>query len=380
MDLSILPILEARHEEEFNAEHPMFEYNVPAVNDEAKACLAKADHIVVIGMGGSVLPLKAFVYAADLQNKVHFVDTVDPTYWERITQIPNAVYCLVSKSGATLEVKTVMAELVESGKIKDCLVVTDSQNGFLREYASEHKLPSLDIPSDIGGRFTNFTVFHRAVLEKFGVDFDSMLTQAQKVRDMLKEKPLVLNHLFENMFESGRKNLVIWAYGERLYGFAQWVQQALAESLGKKNKKGLRVGNLPIVLKGPQDQHSVLQLLVDGPQERDLWFFVPKESETRPNRNLKNFPEEFNKMGMANVLDILAESTYRTFLERLEKDDTAQPLARWIFREGMNDIVSSVVIVQALVEYSGKRLKIDAFDQPGVERGKEIARGLLAEL
>ena len=379
MDLKVLPhSIMQKKSHSFKAQHPMFKYEVPAVSEDIKEKLLKASNVVVIGMGGSVIPLKAFADAADLNEQIHFVDTVDPRCWRRVLALTNPVFCLVSKSGETLEVKALMAELVAAKKISDCIIVTDKKNGFLRDYSNKHGVPSLEIPSDIGGRFTNFTVFHRAVLERFGADFNSLLDRAKKLRDELKTNSDILETLFENLFVGHQKNLILWAYGERLHGLAVWVQQALAESLGKRSKEGKRMGNLPIVLKGPQDQHSVLQLLIDGPQERALWFLTPKGLGKRTKRELTDYPDIFNKVGLNETLNILAESTYKTFEERLENKETSQPLARWNFEDGLYDVVEMLVIVQALVEYAGEKLHLNAFDQPGVERGKQIARELVS--
>jgi glucose-6-phosphate isomerase len=150
----------------------------------------------------------------------------------------------------------------------------------------------------------------------------------------------------------------------------------IAESLGKKRLDGKRIGVTPLALQGPQDQHSVLQLLIDGPQDKVIWFFEAALSKPTKKRKLIAIFKEFEKRGLSESLSILCESTYRTFQERLENTETHQPISRFQWKS-VQDFIHSIVLLQALTEYSAARLGINAIDQPGVERGKEIARALI---
>ena len=348
----------------FNAVHPMFRYEVAEVDSKILERFRQAGVIVVVGMGGSVLPLKAFVDFFKLQSKIFLLDTVDPDRFEIIKSLPNPLFCIVSKSGETLEIKALLDQIIEAGFSKNILTVTDSESGFLREFTKRGNLLSLPIPADIGGRFTNFTVFHRALLESQGIPFAPLLQQAKKMVEHFKNDTTVLEKLFQQVFGSERHSLILWTYGDRTFGLAAWMQQVLAESLGKKTKKGERRGILPVVLKGPQDQHSVLQLLSDGPQDKVLWFF-----------------SAFHGGGvLAEALSILMESTFKAFEERLANSETNQPIARFDLEANPEFLVEMIVMIQAFTEYAADRLQVNAFDQPGVERGKEIARELTREL
>lgn len=360
----------------------MFAYDVKAVPESIKGLLIRYDHVVVVGLGGSVLPLKAFVDAYGLSESIFFLDTVDVSLWTKLSKIPKTLFCVASKSGETLEIKALLSELVLAGKLNDTLVVTDRDKGWLRGWATEKKLPTLEIPSDIGGRFTNFTIFHRALLERFGIHFDGLLSRAQEVCVQLKKDPRILEKLYQQSFGGNRSKLILWLYGERLLGLGQWIQQAIAESLGKISTEGRRVGIMPIVLRGPQDQHSVLQLLRDGPQDAALWFFwtsQKKKLSPRDRSQLVNGLETFQRIGLQDAMDILVRSTYQSFAERLADPDLAQPISRFELTENTADIAEIIALIQAFVEYAGNKLRISPFDQPGVERGKQIARDLIAE-
>jgi glucose-6-phosphate isomerase len=266
---------------------------------------------------------------------------------------------VVSKSGETIEIQALLQELLRANRKQDLLAVTDPQAGALRSLVSKLALPSLPIPSKIGGRFTHFTVFHRALMERFGISFEKILQSACLERDQLKADSTVLQQMFQAMFNPHKSKMVLWGYGERFRGFADWLQQAVAESLGKKKPSGERVGVFPIVLQGPQDQHSVLQLLMDGPQDFSIWFF---EEQSQPQKTLDA------------LRSLFCESVYESFRERIESPETSLPLVHLKSDLSESDLGRLIARFQALIEYCGKLLEINAFDQPGVERGKQIAR------
>lgn len=358
--------------------HPMFQYQVPPVEAGTKTLFKKYQRFVVVGMGGSVLPLKAFVDYFCLSDRILFLDSLDSGHVDRCLKMKQTLFCIASKSGETLEIKTLLSEIYSRKLNKNLFFVTDPARGLLRTLAQTQKIPSLEIPSNLGGRFTNFSVFHRALLERFGVSFDRMLGVAQKKRDELQRNPSLLCDLFSGLFNEKTRSLILWSYDSRLRGLCEWAQQALAESLGKKTSEGKRFGVLPTILNGPQDQHSVLQLLTDGPQDKTLWFFVSSISPKSVRRtNLPEALKDFKNKSLGQIQKILADSTFETFCERLSQGPTAQPLVRWSFSKGPEELVEFIVCVQALVEFAALRLGVNAFDQPGVERGKEIARELL---
>lgn len=367
----------------FKAKHPMFQYQTDAVPEKFQTKLEKFDRIVVIGMGGSVLPLKALVDAAELGEQIQFLDTVDPRAFEKIaTDDPKTGFCVVSKSGETLEIKALLSEVIDRGWKDRLLVVTDPERGSLRKWADSEELATCPVPQEIGGRFTNFCAFHRAIFEKFSQPFEAWLALAQKKVAELKAEPQVLEQLFQLFFEEQRPNLILWVYGQRLHSFAYWMQQAIAESLGKVTEGGKRVGVFPIVLRGPEDQHSVLQLLRDGPQRQSL-FFISEDIDHRSaatSRKLPEFCKDLETKSLKQVHSILEDATYQSFEERIKKPELSQNLLRWkLSPESLvEEVTKATVMIQAFVEYAGLRLGIEAFDQPGVDRGKQLARALLS--
>jgi len=347
----------------FSAKHPMFSLSETELPQGIGEWLRSFENFVVVGMGGSSLPLKAFVDAAQLQDRIHFLDRLSSVLLDRFLKLPKVLFCIVSKSGETLEVHTLLRELQIRSPEQGILIVTDPQNGSLRKLVNEKKLKSIAIPQSLGGRFTHFSPFHRALLERLGVDFSSLVMKAKLTVESLKKDPSPLEGLYRNLFEYPKSHLILFAYGDRLLGLCEWIQQAIAESLGKRSSDGKRLGIFPIVLKGPQDQHSVLQLLMDGPQNSALWFFGTHSDGSR----------------LAAIQSLLEESSFQSFKERLANPETHQPLARWTFEKNLEEVAEAIVTIDAFIEYASERQGINAYDQPGVERGKQIARDLMSK-
>jgi glucose-6-phosphate isomerase len=329
--------------------------------------MRSAQEIVVVGMGGSVLPLRALLETAPGVSKIRILDSVDPAIFDQVcASLANPLFCVVSKSGETLEIQVLLAEILNRFPEAKILAVTDPSRGALREQVRANGWLSLEIPPTIGGRFTHFTIFHRALAEMLGVDFDSLLVRAKHLRDEFKKEAKALEHLFRVLFDPVVKRHVLWAYGSNRLGMAEWMLQALGESLGKINAGAKRSGVMPMVLRGPQDQHSILQMLMDGPQDSVLWFIGPKKPLADDSTLQKS-------------LWVLAESTLQSFCERVETADRSQSIVQSCIRDSL-DATELIVLIQCFIEYAAIKLEINAFDQPGVERGKIIAREIWAKM
>jgi len=349
--------------QKFQALHPMFSYQVEEVPESVAKALKAAKEIVIVGLGGSVLPLRALLDLHPRSQDLLYLDSVDPRRVEKVfNQLRDPLFCVVSKSGETLEIQILLAEILKRFGDNKILAVTDSKSGKLRALATEKKWLSLSIPSELGGRFTHFTVFHRALLENWGVSFEALLMRARSQIEELKNSSQSLELLKRMLFNEGVSHHIFWHYGQAREGMALWMQQVLAESLGKTRADGQRFGILPTVLEGPQAQHFVLQLLMDGPQNSALWFLEPSAVQK-------------TESALERGLWVLAESTKQSFLERVPNPKLSQSVISSSLTS-IEDAVDLIVLIQAFIEYLADDFNIPAFDQPGVERGKTIAREL----
>lgn len=369
------PKLEVKEWADFKAEHPMFQYQSSEADLSFRDRFRAIKKIVVIGMGGSTLPLGVFRSALVLEGMIELWSDLEFSAQLSSLEIESTVFCLVSKSGTTLEVQATAASLL-SKVPSDRFVVVSDEASPLEIWAKEKNIPFCKIPKEMGGRFTNFTDFHRVLMEALGFSFIEWLRLARSKIEELKKDPSRLERMFQQIFGADKSNLILWSYGRKSLGLAKWMQQVLAESLGKLDSKRHRKGIFPIVLEGPQDQHSVLQYLTDGPQDHVLWFLESHPESDEVLAAADAFPMVAGQ-SLSKISAILAESTYRTFQERLSKPETAQRLLRWKLGSSIENYVEAIVTMQAFIEYAATRLGVNAYDQPGVERGKQIAKDLL---
>lgn len=369
------PKLDVKECSGFKAEHPMFQYQSSEIDLSFRERLRKAKKIIVIGMGGSTLPLGVFRSALGLEAVMELWSDLEFSAQLLELDIESTVFCLVSKSGTTLEVQATAASLL-SKVPSDRFVVVSDEASPLEIWAKEKNIPFCKIPKEIGGRFTNFTDFHRVLMEALGFSFVNWLSLARSKIETLKKDSSGLERMFQQIFGADKSHLILWSYGRKSLGLAKWMQQVLAESLGKLDSKQNRKGIFPIVLEGPQDQHSVLQYLTDGPQDHVLWFLESHSESDETLAAADAFPMVAGQ-SLAKISAILAESTYRTFQERLSKPETSQRLLRWKLGSSIEAYIEAIVTMQAFIEYAATRLGVNAYDQPGVERGKQIAKDLL---
>lgn len=369
------PKLDLKECSDFKAEHPMFQYQSSEADLGFRDRFRAIKKIVVIGMGGSTLPLGVFRSALVLEEMIELWSDLEFSAQLSELEIESTVFCLVSKSGTTLEVQATAASLL-SKVPSDRFVVVSDEASPLEIWAKEKNIPFCKIPKEMGGRFTNFTDFHRVLMEALGFSFIEWLRLARSKIEELKKDPSRLERMFQQIFGADKSNLILWSYGRKSLGLAKWMQQVLAESLGKLDSRRHRKGIFPIVLEGPQDQHSVLQYLTDGPQDHVLWFLESHPESDEVLAAADAFPMVAGQ-SLSKISAILAESTYRTFQERLSKPETAQRLLRWKLGSSIENYVEAIVTMQAFIEYAATRLGVNAYDQPGVERGKQIAKDLL---
>lgn len=368
-------------------------YKLPAASfkilNEAKAIdVSNFTQIVVVGIGGSSLGVKAIDSMLRPANKaakeILFFENSDPlTIISLIKRVrPNeAAFFIISKSGSTIETtsifKTLIHNLALDLDVKDnhrVFVITDN-NSDLSKFALHHKLKAFYIPHNVGGRFSVLSAVGVVVLHFAGYDAAALLRGASNFLESFLEKKE--KHLLEKAcfyYENAEKYSinVLFSYADSLENFNKWYVQLWAESLGKIDVKGRHVGLTPIGLTGATDQHSFLQLIIEGPRDKTLTFMsvenfqddiaiadiTLKHIEKTDFVNNKNFSELINaqcKAVMQSVNKLGINSDFITF-----------------------DIVNEenigilVIYFELLTSLVGSMFKIDTYNQNGVELGKKI--------
>ena len=372
--------------------------HLPEATEEARAILryrqgtAWAREVVVLGIGGSALGARALYQAlapADPPARLHFVDHTDPGPIARLMaglDPERTLVLAVSKSGGTAE--TLAALLVFHRWLEDALgegwrehlaAVTDPERGPLRAYARAQGLAAFSVPPDVGGRFSVFSPVGLVPLAFAGVAIEDLLMGARRANARAREEA-AQSALFLYLLERhrGKRVHVLMPYGKRLEGVADWFVQLHAESLGKaRDRRGSRVhlGPTPLAALGPTDQHSLLQLLREGPNDK-LVAMVRAEDPGEDLRlpELPGLPAAGYLFGktLAQLQDAEARGTALALAEAGRPVLTLTIPA--VDAPSLGDLLQFLMWQTAFL---GELYGINAFDQPGVELAKTYTYALM---
>lgn len=368
------------------------------------------DALVVLGIGGSALGAAALRDALlpPLWNelggeargglpRIYILDNPDPDSVSALLSHldPSHTLCnVVSKSGTTAET---MAHLLVvwrwleralgAGGIGNRLLVTTSPaRGTLRGLAAEYDLRVLPLPEAVGGRFSVLSPAGLLPAAVTGIDIEAVLGGAAVMAgrcatDELARNPAgilaTLLHVADT--EAGARTQVFMPYADRLRGLAYWVQQLWAESLGKAvDRQGRRVetGPTPLPAFGAADQHSILQLLMEGPRDKVVVFLAretPGEEVAIPS--LFRDTPALSYLGGHTLFELLDRERLAT-AEALRREGRTN-LTVTVDRIDAESLGALFMLFQVAVVYAGALYGVDPLDQPGVELGKVLTCGLM---
>jgi glucose-6-phosphate isomerase len=343
-------------------------------------------HIIVLGIGGSSLGARAiydFLLPSNNYDKeLIFLETVDPlkiNYCLKKLDLSDAQFVIISKSGNTIETISIFKYLDSLIEIDstNCTIISEAESE-LTQFANENNIKAFDLAENIGGRFSVFSAVGIVPLAMVGVDIDNLLNGCKRVSDSFFKqedyyKPIIrkARFLVEN---KSRFNInVIFSYSSLLESFNKWYVQLWAESLGKVNINGTRQALTPIGLVGPVDQHSFLQMIMDGVRDKTVTFikindlkdssFIPKKTSNKFDDLAWSCAEgvSFNEL-----LNMQADATIQSVQEQ---DDIPCDVVSIRTVDEYN-IAKIMFSYQLLVSCIGAFLQINTYDQPGVEYGK----------
>jgi glucose-6-phosphate isomerase len=346
-----------------------------------------------LGIGGSALGPMALHRAlshpyhnllADRPGpRVHFAENTDPASLSAVLDVidlPNTWVNVVTKSGSTAEtmanflvIRAALMEALDEGDYGERVVfTTDPEEGYLTRIAEREGISTLPIPPDVGGRFSVLTpvgLFPAAVT---GLDIDALLKGgAQCVDEVMEEgsdHPAVKGAAFYYLLDTakGRNVRVMMPYADALDRLAAWFVQLWAESLGKEGK-----GSTPHAAVGTTDQHSQVQLYMEGPQDKVIEII---EVENHPrDLPIPKAYEDLEGVGylgghtMAELLNVECDATRKALSEAGRPNATIK-LAK-IDEEHLGYLMQALEVQTAI---AGSLYGVNAFDQPGVEAGKQI--------
>ncbi len=342
--------------------------------------------IVVIGIGGSSLGSKA-IYEflrkkQPFSKRLFFLESTDPTDIRSTlasVTLADTLFVTISKSGTTVETIGILKYLSSIVTLtSDNMAVVSETATSLHSYAKEKKLPFFEIPKNVGGRFSVFSVVGLLPLALIGVDIENMLQGAQKVYRAFFDQKAYYDILMEKarftVENKHRFNInVLFSYSSALEGFNKWYIQLWAESLGKINKNGTKQGLTPVGLIGPVDQHSFLQLIIEGVRDKTVTFIKVADFEEQiiiPSQSPLEELAYIENVSFSKLIDLQADATIESIAEQ---GDIPYDVVT-IDKVDEYNIAELMYSYELLVSIIGAFLQIDTYDQPGVENGKKILR------
>ena len=376
--------------------------------DFARTVRGRFDDVVVLGIGGSALGPIALRTAlrpsgwnslsADQRGghpRLHVLDNVDPFTITALLDrlgLARALFIVTSKSGGTAE--TMAQYLVVRDRLDRALgrqarehlvFVTDPEKGALRAIARSDGITALDIPPAVGGRFSVLTPVGLLPAALIGIDTAQLLSGAADMQqrcesDDLRRNPAGVFATLQWMADQqlGRHIHVLMPYSDPLRDVAAWFVQLWAESLGKEQagSPGIGVGPTPLAALGATDQHSQVQLFMEGPQDKTVAFVAvgdPLADVEIPR--LHSTVPELGYLGghrLAELLDIERRATAGALARRGRPNLTIQldRVDEWHFG-------GLLMLFEVATIYAGTLYGVNPLDQPGVELGKQFTYAML---
>ena len=355
----------------------------------------KYSDMVVLGIGGSALGIKmlknTFLDSVNKKSKcnVRVCDNIDSDTF--ITMLNNlnlkkTMFNVVTKSGSTSETLAQMMIVISRMKRKKIdiskhIVITTTKDNALYNFAIENNIPTCLIPESVGGRFSVLSSVGLLPAVVMGIDIVKLLKGARAGIENAKltnEKNIAFTSAFINYtyLTKGRTNLVTMPYSDRLALVPEFFAQLWGESLGKKyNLKGEEVhaGQTPIKSLGVTDQHSQLQLYSEGIDDKVIMFMTVNKCEYDEVIDGDiDLAKHLKGTTLKGLLDYEYISTSFSLVEVGRPNYTID-----IDKISEESIGELIVFMEMMTAFMGSMLKVNAFDQPGVELSKIYTKGCL---
>jgi glucose-6-phosphate isomerase len=322
----------------------------------------------IIGMGGSTLGAQAIYdfLKKKIKKKFIFIDNLN-TFKNKITK-KNLNNLIISKSGNTIET-IVNANVLIKKKDKN-LFITEKKKSYLSLLAQELKAEVVDHNNYIGGRYSVLSEVGMLPAELMGLNHKKF----RQLNDLVKNKSfmrsLVSNVESTIYFLNAKKyNSIIINYDEQSTNLFNWYQQLVAESLGKEKK-----GMLPIISVMPKDNHSVMQLYLDGFKNNFFTFFFTHEKDSFKLNNEKVLLEQsFLKNKDINQI-MYAQKKATEFVFKKKNIPFRSFEIKKRDEKTLGELFCFFILETILI---GKSLKVNPFDQPAVELIKKETKKIL---
>ena len=350
----------------------------------------KQKDIVVLGIGGSSLGTYAihkFVQHKENNKKLHFIESTDPldvAYRLNKIDLEGAFFIIISKSGGTVETISNLKYIASKVEVDNTNTVVISElDSILADFAKAKEMEIFEIPKDVGGRFSVFSPVGLLPLAIMGVEIDELLKGCKEVSESFFNQgayyDAIMNKARFMVENKNRFNVnVVFSYSSLLEGFNKWYIQLWGESLGKININQTKQALTPIGLLGPVDQHSFLQLIMEGKRDKTLTFIKVDDFENEldvPDITLPGLEslDYLNNIKFKDLINMQADATIEAINDL--KDIPCDVIT--VERVDEYNIAKLMFGYQLLTSVIGRFVQINTYDQPGVEAGKIILKNNL---
>ena len=330
--------------------------------------IKKNKNFRIIGIGGSTLGIEAIYQflSHKIKKKFVFINNLTPKLKSNEKKI-KAINIIISKSGNTLETIANSNLLINQ---KKNIFITENKESYLKNLATNLKAEVIDHKNYIGGRYSVLSEVGMLPAEIMGLDekkfkrLNYLINNKNFLNELIKNVSAILNFVKQKKYNS-----IILNYDNKSENLFRWYQQLVAESLGKKSK-----GILPIISKMPSDNHSLLQLYLDGPKNNFFTFFSTHDlkSEKINNKFLYKTHNYLRNKSFSKIIYAQKSATQKVFNKKKLPFRSFELKTR--NEEVLGELFCFFMLETILL---GRALKVNPFDQPSVELIKKETKKIL---
>ena len=323
----------------------------------------------IIGMGGSILGAEAIYdfLKKKIKKKITFVNNLNSNadYFQEKNINLNLI---ISKSGNTLET-IVNANILIKDREKN-IIITENKDSYLTNLASKLKAEIFEHKNYVGGRYSVLSEVGMLPAELMNLNEHKF----KQFNNLIKNKTFVNNLVNNvagtlNLIKNGRYTSIILNYDKQSENLFKWYQQLIAESLGKKSK-----GLLPIVSSMPKDNHSLMQLYLDGPKKSFYTFFNVLDNRVTKinNNNILTGHQYLRNQSIEKIKQSQMLATEKVFKSKKIPFRSFRVLKR--NEQSLGELFCFFILETILL---GRALNVNPFDQPSVELIKKETKNIL---
>jgi len=330
--------------------------------------ISKDKNFRLIGMGGSTLGAETIYQFLNhkVKKKFIFINNLNSKIKDKEKKI-KATNIIISKSGNTLETIANSNLLIKGNKN---IFITENKKSYLSNLAYILKAEIIEHKNYIGGRYSVLSEVGMLPAEVMGLNerkfkrFNYLINNNNFLNELIKNVSAILKFVKEKKFNS-----IILNYDKNSENLFKWYQQLVAESLGKKSK-----GILPIISSMPADNHSMLQLYLDGPKNNFFTFFkaLDLKSDKINNKWLNVSQNYLRNKSFSKIINAQKNATEKVFYRK------KLPFRSFEIKKRNEEVLGELFcffILETIL--LGRALKVNPFDQPSVELVKKETKNIL---